>query len=70
MGFWAFLDFIKYIFIIIFYATIIHGHLTALHIACLKGNVEIVRLLLSHDEIDVNTKMIFDFYLYNSTNPC
>lgn len=27
---------------------------TALHLACSHGHVDVVRLLLSHDDIDVN----------------
>lgn len=32
---------------------------TALHIAVEKGNPEFVQLLLAHEELDVNSKLIF-----------
>lgn len=39
---------------------------TPLHIASKKNNVEIVQLLLSHPEINVNVKSIFNIFLVNT----
>lgn len=57
----------NYIFIINFnYIFKAIFHKTALHVACLEGNDEIVRLLLTKEDIDVNIKYILSFiFKYN-----
>ena len=40
-------------------------HKTALHIAVEKGNVEIVKLLLSNEELDINAMYILITNIYN-----
>lgn len=47
---------------------------TALHIAAEKGNLDIISILIAHQNIDVNSRIIFncihlnevEFYLCNS----
>lgn len=39
-------------------------HKTALHIAVEKGNAEIVKILLSNEELDINTMYILITNIY------
>ena len=39
--------------------------MTALYLAVEKGNIEIVKLLLNNDKLDINLGYIFHNFLYN-----
>lgn len=45
-------------------SSILFIYKTALHVAIERGNPEIVKLILSQPEIDVNTKCIYKFNLF------
>lgn len=38
---------------------------TALHVACINGNSEIIQLLLSREDIDVNSTFVFKIIFLN-----